>query len=71
MRRHLARHDELTRLSNRQLFIERLGYAMAQARRQKTMVGVLFLGSFWGLLIVAGLAFALLRTGLRRLGARS
>ena len=29
--------------------------------------GVLFFGSFWGLLAVAALAFALLRVGLRRL----
>jgi diguanylate cyclase (GGDEF)-like protein/PAS domain S-box-containing protein len=41
--RFLAYHDSLTRLGNRRLFRERLGYALAQARRHKTIVGVLAL----------------------------
>lgn len=41
--RFLAYHDSLTRLGNRRLFIERLNYALLQARRHKTVVGVLFL----------------------------
>jgi diguanylate cyclase (GGDEF)-like protein/PAS domain S-box-containing protein len=36
-------HDQLTGLPNRTLFHDRLKMAMAQARRCKTMVGILFL----------------------------
>ncbi len=41
--RFLAYHDSLTRLGNRRLFRERLGFALAQARRNQTIVGVMFL----------------------------
>ncbi|MEE9609584.1 MAG: EAL domain-containing protein [Myxococcota bacterium] len=41
--RFLAYHDSLTRLGNRRLFTERLGYALAHARRHRAIVGVLFL----------------------------
>jgi len=41
--RHLAEHDFLTDLPNRVLFLDRLHQALAAARRQKTMVAVLFL----------------------------
>jgi diguanylate cyclase (GGDEF)-like protein/PAS domain S-box-containing protein len=41
--RYLAYHDSLTGLGNRRLFKERLGLAVAQARRTQTRVGVLFL----------------------------
>ena len=41
--RYLAYHDSLTGLGNRRLFQERLAMALAQARRNETRVGVLFL----------------------------
>jgi diguanylate cyclase (GGDEF)-like protein/PAS domain S-box-containing protein len=41
--RYLAYHDSLTGLGNRRLFKERLGMALAQARRGEGQVGVLFL----------------------------
>jgi diguanylate cyclase (GGDEF)-like protein/PAS domain S-box-containing protein len=40
---HLAYYDSLTGLPNRGLFGDRLGLALAQARRDKGKVGVLFL----------------------------
>ena len=39
---HLAHHDALTNLPNRLLFYERLGQAIALARRQHWIVGVMF-----------------------------
>jgi diguanylate cyclase (GGDEF)-like protein/PAS domain S-box-containing protein len=39
----LAQYDTLTGLPNRALFYERLGRAVARARREKNMVGLLFL----------------------------
>ena len=41
--RHEALHDPLTTLPNRNLFLDRLGHAMAQARRRRDSVAVLFL----------------------------
>jgi diguanylate cyclase (GGDEF)-like protein/PAS domain S-box-containing protein len=41
--RYLAYHDALTGLGNRLLFKERLGLALAQARRNETGIGILFL----------------------------
>ena len=41
--RHLAYHDPLTDLPNRMLFEDRLAVALAQARRKKRMVAVMFL----------------------------
>jgi diguanylate cyclase (GGDEF)-like protein len=41
--RYLAHHDTLTGLGNRLLFSERLGLAVAQARRRSERVGVLLL----------------------------
>lgn len=41
--RYQAHHDELTGLPNRMLFRDRLGIAMAHARRRKDKVAVLFL----------------------------
>jgi len=41
--RYLALHDPLTGLPNRNLFLDRLGHALAQSRRRKTSVAVLFL----------------------------
>jgi diguanylate cyclase (GGDEF)-like protein len=41
--RYLAYHDSLTGLGNRLLFKERLGVALAQARRNEGVLGVLFL----------------------------
>src|SRR5574341_1204293 len=40
---HLAYHDSLTGLPNRLLFLDRLTHELAQARRAKQMVGLLFL----------------------------
>jgi len=40
---HLAFHDPLTDLPNRQLFLDRLRHALAQAQRDEKKVGVLFL----------------------------
>ncbi len=40
---HQAHHDALTGLPNRQLFIDRLEMAMAQARRHQRILAVLFL----------------------------
>jgi diguanylate cyclase (GGDEF)-like protein/PAS domain S-box-containing protein len=40
---HLAHYDSLTGLSNRLLFADRLTLELAQARRAKQMVGLLFL----------------------------
>lgn len=40
--RHLAYHDGLTNLPNRMLFEDRLSVALAQARRRKQMVAVMF-----------------------------
>jgi diguanylate cyclase (GGDEF)-like protein/PAS domain S-box-containing protein len=40
--RHMASHDVLTDLPNRNLFLDRLLAALAAARRNKTLVGVLF-----------------------------
>ena len=49
--RHMALHDSLTGLPNRQLFLDRLAQALRQARRAKTGVGLLYvdLDSFKGL----------------------
>ena len=41
--RHEALHDPLTALPNRSLFLDRLGHALAQARRRSAKVAVLFL----------------------------
>ncbi len=41
--RFLAYHDGLTRLGNRRLFTERLRHSIAQARRAKSTLAVLFL----------------------------
>jgi diguanylate cyclase (GGDEF)-like protein/PAS domain S-box-containing protein len=41
--RYLAYHDALTGLGNRLLFKERLGLALAQARRNESAIGILFL----------------------------
>jgi len=41
--RYLANYDQLTALPNRALFIERTGDALAQARQNASMVGVLFI----------------------------
>ncbi len=40
---HLAHHDSLTGLPNRLLFLDRLKHELAQARRAKQIVGLLFL----------------------------
>jgi len=40
--RHLAYHDGLTQLPNRELFLDRLGVALVQARRQQSGVAVVF-----------------------------
>ncbi|MEU9575628.1 EAL domain-containing protein [Streptomyces massasporeus] len=40
---HLAFHDPLTGLANRELFEERVSHALVQAQREGTVVGVLFL----------------------------
>jgi len=40
---HMASHDGLTGLPNRQLFYDRLGQALAQARRHGQVVGVMFM----------------------------
>jgi diguanylate cyclase (GGDEF)-like protein/PAS domain S-box-containing protein len=40
--RHLAEHDVLTDLPNRVLFLDRLHQALATARRQHTMVALMF-----------------------------
>lgn len=40
---HLAHHDALTDLPNRVLLTDRLNQALAQARREKAMVGLLYL----------------------------
>jgi diguanylate cyclase (GGDEF)-like protein/PAS domain S-box-containing protein len=40
---HLAHHDSLTGLPNRLLFVDRLTHELAQARRAKQTVGLLFL----------------------------
>ncbi len=41
--RKLANHDPLTGLPNRRLFMELLGFKLAEARRNKTKMGILFL----------------------------
>ena len=41
--RHLAFHDSLTGVANRSVLMEHLGKALAQARRQGHMLGLLFL----------------------------
>ena len=40
---HLAHHDQLTGLANRELFHDRLGRAVARADRSKKMIGLMFL----------------------------
>ena len=40
---HLAHHDSLTSLPNRELFYDRLGHALDRARRRNWIVGVLFI----------------------------
>ncbi|MDH3318129.1 MAG: EAL domain-containing protein [Betaproteobacteria bacterium] len=41
--RHLANYDELTGLSNRNMFYERMSHALAKARRDNKPLGILFL----------------------------
>lgn len=41
--RHLAHYDELTGLANRSMFSQRLGHALAQARRSGLQLAVLFI----------------------------
>jgi len=41
--RHMAFHDSLTSLPNRELLLDRLGVALANATRNRTYVGLLFL----------------------------
>ncbi len=41
--RQLAHHDQLTGLPNRRLFLELIGFKLAEARRNKTKTAVLFL----------------------------
>jgi len=41
--RDLAYHDELTRLPNRRLFLDRLGLALTQARRKRQLLAVMML----------------------------
>jgi diguanylate cyclase (GGDEF)-like protein/PAS domain S-box-containing protein len=41
--RHRAAHDHLTELPNRQWFIQRLGQALARARRDHSMLAVFFI----------------------------
>jgi diguanylate cyclase (GGDEF)-like protein/PAS domain S-box-containing protein len=41
--RHLAEHDALTQLPNRTLLQDRLTVAIAQARRDRTMIGVMMI----------------------------
>jgi diguanylate cyclase (GGDEF)-like protein len=43
LERYLAYHDTLTKLPNRQLFVDRLIQSIAQARRNETRVAVLFI----------------------------
>ncbi len=40
---HMAKHDGLTGLANRELFFDRLGQALALARRERTGVALVFL----------------------------
>ncbi len=40
---HMAQYDQLTRLPNRQLFLDRLKTAMARARREQHLLALLFL----------------------------
>ncbi|MBS0371286.1 MAG: diguanylate cyclase [Proteobacteria bacterium] len=40
--RHMAQHDPLTRLPNRALFADRLHSALARARRENTLAGLMF-----------------------------
>ncbi|PPD47618.1 MAG: diguanylate cyclase [Methylotenera sp.] len=40
---HLAHYDQLTKLPNRVLFLDRLNMAIIQSERQKTQVGLLFI----------------------------
>jgi diguanylate cyclase (GGDEF)-like protein len=75
---YLALHDGLTGLANRNLFVDRVGMALARARRRSTFVTVLFcdldhfklvndgLGHDWGdrlLIAVADRMKSLLRPG--------
>ncbi len=41
--RHLANYDELTGLPNRSMFHQRVGHALAQARRNKRALSILFI----------------------------
>jgi len=41
--RHMAQYDQLTQLPNRQLFNERLKVALTHARRDKTLLALLFI----------------------------
>jgi diguanylate cyclase (GGDEF)-like protein len=41
--RHLAHYDELTGLPNRSMFHERVGHALAQARRGERVLAILFI----------------------------
>ena len=40
---HLAQYDQLTHLPNRQLFLDRLKTALARARREQTLLSLLFI----------------------------
>ena len=40
---HMAQYDQLTHLPNRQLFLDRLKTALARARREQTLLSLLFI----------------------------
>ena len=40
---HQALHDQLTRLPNRRLFVDRLGHALRRTSRRRNSIAVLFM----------------------------